>query len=458
MAKQLWPEINQALDRFVKSEMRRLGVPGVAVGILHRGKRYVKGYGVTNVDHPLQVQADTLFQIGSTTKTFTATAIMRLVEQGKLDLDVPVRRYLPELRLRNKDAERKSTLMHLMTHTGGWLGDYFDEGGRGEDSLAKVVARMAKLKQLTPLGEVWSYNNSGFYLAGRIIEKITKKSYEAAIRELIFEPLGMQSSFFFAEEVLPYRTVAGHVTRNKKSTVAHPWALDRSANPAGGIISNVKDQLTWAAFHMGDGRSADGKRVLRKRSLDFMKKDHAPAGSMADTVGISWLMRTVDGHKLVSHGGTTLGQLSAFSMVPARSFGITVLTNSTTGGQLHREVVGWALEHYLGIKRATPREIKVPTKQLATYAGSYRQESSGNILEMSARNGGLVLKLPTPPPLPSGKKQPAPPLIPLSFIGPDKVAAMTGYFKGTGGEFLRSPSGKITWFRFGGRIQRRVKS
>lgn len=458
MAKRTWSETNQALDRFVKSEKRRLGVPGVSVGVLHRGRRYTQGYGVTNVDHPLPVLADTLFQIGSTTKTFTASAIIRLVEQGKLDLNVPVRRYLPDFRLKNKEAERKATLMHLMTHTGGWLGDYFGEGGRGDDSLAKIIASMAKLKQLTPLGEVWSYNNSGFYLAGRIIEKVTKKTYEAAIRELIFEPLGMDNSFFFAEEVLPFRTVVGHITRNKKATVVRQWALDRSVNPAGGIISNVGDQLTWAAFHMGDGKAPSGKRLLRKSSLNFMKKDHAPAGSMADTVGISWLMRTVDGHKLVSHGGTTTGQLSAFSMVPERDFAVTVLTNSTTGGQLHRSVVSWTLEHYLGLEQPTPTKIRISKEDLSTYAGNYRQESSGNLLAMSVRNGGLVLKMPTPPPLPSGKKQPAPPLIPLSFIGPDKVAAMTGYFKGTSGEFLRSSSGRIAWFRFGGRIQRRVKS
>ncbi|MGH9195806.1 MAG: hypothetical protein ACRD1T_08710, partial [Acidimicrobiia bacterium] len=225
--------------------------------------------------------------------------------------------------------------------------------------------------------------------------------------------------------------------------------------------SDVGDQLTWAAFHMGDGRASNGKRILRKSSLKFMQRDHAPAGSMADTVGTSWLMRTLDGNKLVSHGGTTLGQLSAFSMVPERSFGITVLTNSTTGGQLHREVVGWALENYLGIKRAVPSKVRMSNQDLAPYAGSYRQESSGSVFVLSARNGGLSLKLPTPP-APAGprggKKPPAPPLVPLDFIGPDQVAATTGYFKGTSGEFIRSTSGRIAWFRFGGRIQRRVKA
>jgi CubicO group peptidase (beta-lactamase class C family) len=449
---------NAALDRFVKSEMKRLSVPGVAVGVLHKGRRYVNGYGVTNADHPLPVQPDTFFQIGSTTKTYTATAVMRLVEQGKLALDVPVRRYVPELRLRDKFVERNVTLQHLLTHTGGWLGDYFADGGRGDDAIANVVAKMAKIKQLTPLGTVWSYNNSGFYIAGRVIEKITKKSYSDAIQELLLDPLGMTNSFFFAEDVLPYRVAVGHVTNGAKNRVAKPWALRRSAGPAGGIVSNAGDQLKWAAFHMGDGKAADGKRVLRKSTLNLMQKPQAKAGSMADSVGISWLISTVGGVKVVAHGGTTNGQLSAFQMVPQRSFAMTVLTNSTSGGQLHRSVVGWAMENYLGIKRPAEPPLRLTRSELAPYAGSYRQESSGLTLQVRPRNGGIVVHLPVPPAPASGPRPPKAPPINMHFVGPDRVTAAAGYYKGTYGEFLRGPRGNITWFRLGGRIQRRVKS
>lgn len=448
-------ETHARLDRFVKTEMKRLGVPGAAVGILHRRGRHVNGYGVTNVDHPLPVDPDTLFQIGSTTKTYTATAMMRLVEAGKVDLNVPIRRYLPTLRLRNKEAERKVTLMHVFTHTGGWLGDLFEDHGRGADALAKVVDRIARAKHLTPLGQVWSYNNSGFYIAGRVIERITKQSYEDAIRELLFEPLELERSFWFAEEVLPFRVAVGHVTNRGKATVARPWALSRTSNPAGGIISDVGDQLLWAEFHMGDGKSRSGKRVLRKSSLKFMQSPHAPAGTMADSVGISWLLSKVDGHQLVAHGGTTNGQLSAFVMVPERGFAVTVLTNSTTGGQLHRAVVNWALENYLGIKRPEPKKMKVPHDRLLDYVGSYRVESSGQEFQVEARAGGLVVRLPAAPAR-NGKRAPAPPPVSMFFFDEDKAVATNGYFKGTRAEFLRSPRGKITWMRFGGRIHRRV--
>ena len=456
MAAKSMTQTNQALDRFIRSEMKRTGVPGVGVGVLKGKRRYVNGYGVTNIDHPMAVDAKTLFQIGSTSKTFTATAIVRLVEMGKLDLDVPIRRYLKDLKLKNKDVQAKVTLKHLLTHTGGWLGDYFYDGGRGDDALANFVATMSKVKQLTPLGEVWSYNNSGFTIAGRVIERVTGQPFQTAIRELVFEPLGLERSFFFADEVMPYRTVVGHITTGTKSVVAHPWAVRRSGGPSGGIISDVGDQLKWAAFHMGDGKSSEGKRVLRNGSLALMQKPHAPAGGIADYVGLSWLIREIDGVKLVAHGGTVNGQLSAFLMVPERSFAVTVLTNSTRGGELHREVVGWALQNYLDISQPAPPRMKLTRDELAVYAGTYRIESSGATFDVDVRSGGLTVRLPAPPPDAFGKKQPAPPPIPLYFFDHDLVTASTGYYKGTQGEFLRGLSGKITWFRFGARIQRRV--
>ena len=110
----------EQIGELIKQEMARLHVPGVAVGVYAAGQEFLAGFGVTSVDHPLPVDADTLFQIGSTTKTLTATAVMRLVEAGKLDLEAPIRTYLPDLRLRSEETAAHVTLRHLFTHTGGW--------------------------------------------------------------------------------------------------------------------------------------------------------------------------------------------------------------------------------------------------------------------------------------------------------------------------------------------------
>src|SRR5215208_2444516 len=192
----------------VEAAMAETETPGAAVGVLEDGDEQVRGFGITSVENPLEVTPDTLFQIGSITKTFTGTVAMVLVERGELDLDAPVRRYLPELRLLDEDAASRATMRHLLTHTGGWVGDYFDDHGAGDDALARIVASLSELPQLTPLGEVWSYNNAGFYIAGRVIEIITEKPYEQVVHELLLEPLELSNTLFFAEDVMTRRFAA----------------------------------------------------------------------------------------------------------------------------------------------------------------------------------------------------------------------------------------------------------
>lgn len=232
------PKFRQLCEEVVIG-MDRLPVIGAVVGVFHDGKEYVAGFGVTSVEHPLPVTEDTLFQIGSITKTYTATALMRLVEMGRLEVDAPVRAYVPALRLSDESVAAQVTVRHLLTHTGGWVGDYFNDFGLGEDALSRMVASLALLPQLTPLGAVWSYNNTGFYLAGRIVEAITGKSFETALKELVFDPLGLTMSFFFPHDVLTHRFAVGHEIVDRQPKVARPWALPRSAAPAGGIICSV---------------------------------------------------------------------------------------------------------------------------------------------------------------------------------------------------------------------------
>jgi len=169
-------ELQATLD-----ELREeLQVPGVAVGVLHEGRAEYGFAGVTSVANPLPVDEDTLFQFGSTGKTYTATAIMRLVERGDVDLGAPVRTYVPELRLKDEDVAREVTVLQLLNHTAGWDGDLMEDMGNGDDALARYVSRMATIEQVTPLGATVSYNNASLSLAGRVIEKVTGTTYEQA--------------------------------------------------------------------------------------------------------------------------------------------------------------------------------------------------------------------------------------------------------------------------------------
>ena len=403
----------------------------------------------------MPVDPDTLFQIGSTTKTYTGMAAMRLVEQGKLDLDAPVRTYLPDLRLADEAVAAGVTLRHLLQHTAGWAGDYFEDTGAGDDALAQMLGRMAELEQLTPLGETWSYNNAGFYLAGRVIEAVTGQTYEAAVKELVLDPLGMTMSFFFPHEVLTHRFAVGHTVEEDVPKVVRRWALHRAVNPAGGITSTVKDQLVYARFHLGDGTTPGGARLLSPETMALMQSPLVPAGSLFGATGITWLVRDIGGVRTVRHGGTTNGQLSAFVLVPARGFALTVLTNANRGGELHGNVVKWALEHYLGLADPAPEPLALSAEDLAGYAGRYTTITSE--LALTVGDDGLVLQA-TPKAGILDKDAPAPPAPPptrLALLAEECVVALDPPYKHVRGEFLRGLDGEIAWLRFGGRIAKR---
>jgi CubicO group peptidase (beta-lactamase class C family) len=449
----------RALCAAAVQAMERLHVPGVAIGVADGNTEHIAGFGVTNVDHPLPVDGDTLFQIGSTSKTITGTMAMCLAERGLLDLDAPIRTYLPELRLADEQTAAGVTLRHLFNHTGGWAGDYFDDLGPGDGALARIVAKMADLPQLTPLGTIWSYNNAGFYLAGRALEVVGGKPFEALAHELVLAPLGMDHSFFFPGDIMTYRFAAGHmnsfVAGEPPARVARPWPLARTAHPAGGISSTARDQLRYARFHMGDGRASDGTRLLAPTALAAMQTPTVAAAN-GEQMGATWFVRDIGGTRVLRHGGATLGQKSAFVFVPARQFAVTVLTNADRGGELHQEITQLALKLFLGLEDQPPAPSSLAEPQLAEYAGRYRALLAD--CELISRDGELILYY-----LPNGgfpakdsPAPPAPPAVRLAGCGPDQVIALDEPFQHARGEFLRGPAGEIVWFRFGGRVHRRA--
>jgi len=430
-----------AFDRVcdaIRASMEETQTPGVAVGMLHQGEEEVAGFGVTSIENPLEVTPDTLFQIGSITKTFTGTVAMRLVERGELDLDAALRTYLPHLKLSDADVAARVTMRHLLTHTGGWIGDYFDDVGPGEDALARICSSMSELPQLTPLGDVWSYNNAGFYLAGRVIEVVTGLPYEQAVQELLLDPLGLEQTLFFAEDVMTRRFAVGH---DRNNAVARPWPIGRAHHPAGGLASTVRDLLRYARFHLGDGEG-----ILTRASLDQMQKIQVDVGSIFEYVGITWSMSSSTGARIVGHGGGTNGQISLFFFAPERDFAFAVLTNQQRGNEVTVTARGEALKA-IGAAERDREEIDVDADE---YVGAYTSPLFD--VELKRENGSLVLVTTSKggfpkqdsPPLPS------PPPVTVAFYAPDHLFVTEGP-KGEA-EFLRAPDGTIAWFRVGGRI------
>ncbi len=447
----------RAICRRISKDMKRLRIPGAAIGVWHEGREHSAGFGVTSIENPLPVTPDTLFQVGSISKTFTATLLMELVEQGRLDLDAPVRRYLPELKLRDKSVARRITTRHLLTHMGGWVGDYFDDFGNGDDALAKMVKAIGRLRQTTPLGSIWSYNNTGFNIAARLIEVLTRKPYERAVQEMLLDPLGLKMTFFFpSDELITYRFVVGHYSERGKVHVARPWAIGRASNGVGGVVSTVRDLLKYARFHMDDGRVERGGRIVRQSTLRAMRVPQADAGE-GRKMCISWFLREEGGLKIYSHGGATKGQHAGLYFIPAKGFALAILTNSDKAQILTDSILNWALEIYFDRPSSPPKARKMSSAQLREYAGHYDLPLSA--FDLKVKNGHLVFHdvprggFPTP----AAPPDPALPSARFAFYEKDRIIGLDEPFKGAFGEFFRDASGRVRFLRFSGRVHKKTR-
>jgi CubicO group peptidase (beta-lactamase class C family) len=447
---------NKKLVDKIKRLMKKLHIPGVAVGIRHGDETFTKGFGVTNVDHPVPVDETTLFQIGSITKTFVGTLAMRLVEMGKLELDVPIRTYLPDFRVLDEEASEKVTMCHLLTHTAGWVGDWFPlDLGHGEDAVARYVASMVDTPQLTPVGTVLSYNNAGFNVAGRVFETMLGKVFTEIMQKMLFDPLEMNHTYLLPWDLMTHRFVVGHSVKDDVPAVARPWSIGRASSPAGGIVTNVRDMLNYAKFQLGDG-SFHGNRLLEPGSLE---KLHTPQVQYTpgNSVALTFWVDDRRAARTMGHGGGTVGQISLLTLVPEHDFSIILVTNSGNGGQLNPMVTNLALEHYLGVSTPEPALKRTPQKKLAEYAGGYKATLTE--AEVESSEGKLVIKrrslggFPTkdiPPP-----SEPLPP-VRYGFYGKDHVIGLEAPYKGDLGQFLRNPDGSIAWLRLGLRIHRHL--
>lgn len=438
------------LATLVSEQMEEWSVPGVAVGVLRDGEIETWGFGVTSIETGQPVTGDTLFQIGSITKVFTATVIMQLVDEGRLHLDEPVRRVLPSFRLQDQTATETVSLRHLLTHTTGFFGDRFDDFGPGDDALVKAMAEFQTLRQYTPPGGVWAYCNTGFQALGAVVEALTGMTAEQAIRERVVQPLSLERSFFFAHEAITYRVAVGHNRfPGKEIEVARPYPLIRAMNAAGGIIGTVGDLLRFAAFHMGDG-VIDGASLLSPESLRAMQTVQTEAG-MSDYWGLGWSIDLAEGRTIVGHGGSTNGFRAKLTFVPDADVALAVLTNGNGGRGLGRALGGWFLNEYAGLQQPEPEPITLPQKALAHFAGHYRGPTSE--IDVSVVGDRLQVDMVTSSPL-TKQEVTMPPQM-MVPVGERRFILTDGESVGERVDFIGGDE-EPTFMRFHGRLVDRV--
>src|SRR5688500_6203438 len=446
------PSRFDAIVALAEGKMREHRIPGVAIGIVDNGAITTRGLGVTNVEEPLAVTDHTVFPIASISKTFAATVMMRLVEQGKVDLQAPVRNYIPEFKVRDDSVSRDATVWHLLTHSGGWEGQ-ISGPERGEDTLRHFVSTvMSDNRQVAPPTAAWSYNNAGYSVAGHLIEVVTKTSINRAMRDLVFTPLGLAHAGTTAGDFIVNRFAAGHANRGDAAP-----ALNRPFSPsvsvtAGGVGVCITDLLAYAKFHMGDGTAASGERVLSRASLELMRTPQLQKQSTDDEIGLGWHLRRVGPLRVAAHGGTLGGHILLLEIVPERNFAIGILTNSSNGWRLIQDVEREALRAYHGATFAKNQAIAhrglvetLPNVEpLATqpdpkpYVGRYLRPM--NAVEVRVDNGKLVVQE-----IPNGGE--ARPVMPIAFFGPDRAVVTNGNDRGQSIEFVRGPDGMVKWVR-----------
>ena len=410
---------------------------------------------------PAAVDQDTLFLVGSVTKTFTATTLMRLMAEGKVNLHVPVRRYVHELADEQTAAE--VTVLNLLNHTAGLDWRIITDTGDGDDALARQVAKMAELKLIASPGTRASYSQEGFNLAGRIVEKVTGLTYERAVASLLFEPLGLSNTTYSVNDVMTRRFAVGHnLGEGETLSIARQWKDTRGNNPGGGIASSVVDQLRWARFHLGDGRAESGARVLPAEVLHRMKEPTVKlrGTTLGDAIGLGWFLRDVDGVRTIGHGGSGNGQFADLLLVPERDFAVVAMSNAGPDGiPCNQAVVRWALETYLGVTDVDPEPLPYDEARAREVAGSY--ENDAMTFTVATDGAGLTLEVGIKPEIRAAADTELPAdYDPFGFgLLPgdaDEYIVTSGALKGQRGFFTRDAGRAVVGVDLAGRLFNRV--
>lgn len=398
-----------ALDPWIEKAMADWKVPGTALAVVKGGKVvYAKGYGLRDVDRKLPVTTKTLFAIGSSTKAFTTFVLGTLVDEGKLDWDKPVTRFLPGFRMYDQTTTDMMTPRDLVTHRSGLprhdLVWYNNLGA----SRREIVERLPFLEPNEPLRAKWQYNNLMFVTAGYLAESITGKSWEDNVRHRILDPLGMTRTNFSVADSQKSDDFARPYDERDDVLKEIPFRVITTVGPAGSINSCVDDMARWVALHLAHGKAGD-RQLIGPSTIDDLHTPQMVMGGSSERPDISpssyamgWMTYTYRGHRMVEHGGNIDGFSALVMLLPADDLGLVVLTNRNgtplpallarhvvdrllkldpvdwNADALAKRALGKEAEKEAKARKNTVRKSgTVPAHPLSEYAGEYEHPGYG---------------------------------------------------------------------------------
>jgi CubicO group peptidase (beta-lactamase class C family) len=373
-------------------------VPSAQVGVLHGGHITDLTVGVTDVRTGAPATTDTIYQLGSMTKAWTALAFLQMAGEGRVSLDAPVRTWLPGFRVADPDTTSLLTPRHLLNHTNG-IEEAYGDPGEGEDVYERMVANIADAPQVFPLGETHGYSAAlGYAILARIMEVVDGKGWDAVMRDRLFRPLGLRSTSSRREDVDPGRAATGHVSLAPGAPlVPSPiGSLPRAYGPGGNIASTVRDVLTMAGVILGEGCALDGARLVGAGGVREMTGSRVAVPDPY-LVGPWWgLGLTVfdwSGETVFAHDGSTIGQNARLRILPERGVAVAVLTNGAPRESFSRQVLDAVLADVgagpvPGLPAPDPAILLDPSR----YVGAYERPGTRYEVEAAA-DGGLTLTL-----------------------------------------------------------------
>jgi CubicO group peptidase (beta-lactamase class C family) len=349
-----------AIDSLAERTLRTFDVPGIAICVIKDGKViHSKGYGVRSLNTRQPVDENTLFGIASNSKAFTTAALGILVDEGKLDWDDKVRKYIPEFKLYDPYVTEEFTIRDLLCHRSGMglgAGDLMFFPDSSDFTITDIIHNLQFLKQVTGFRSQFAYDNNLYIIAGEVIARVSGMSWEAFIEQKIMQPLGMTNSAGIFTRLHDHSNVIdGHArVEDRIQVVARHRSNGDQA--AGGIYSSIADLSKWVQLHLAEGRYGDNQQLLSAKSFRerWTPQTILPVGGPGpynthfQDYGLGFFISDVKGYKQISHTGGLEGMVTQITMIPELQLGIIVLTNQEEGAAFSA-ITNQIKDGYLGI-------------------------------------------------------------------------------------------------------------
>ena len=337
-------------------------VPGAVVAVWQDGELITAAAGLANLNTGVPMTVDTAFLTGSITKVWATTMFMTFVEEGLLDLDVPIVSYAPDIQFgADQDVARSLTFRHLVNHSSGVdSSDLFVQTRPFPEGVEDYLGPLSQAGKLTEPGLVSSYNNAGWIIAELVLRRLTGKNFVQHLDQRVVQRLGLRRTVFSAREAMLHRTAIGSYPASDGTPEATTQFMypDSWAAPGTMTITTVEDTIAFLRMHLADGVLPDGTRLLSHESIRAMQTPTSPDPTGPDSgFGLGWMYNQHGGARIFSHGGGSLGGVAHAQISPEDNFAMAAFVNSSIGGRLHDELVRLVLP-------SRPSPLATPTGEI----------------------------------------------------------------------------------------------